>query len=207
MTATSVVLDQVDLAGAGGEGGLAHGPLLDLGDPRGDRDDDAGPEQAAAVVSPPDEVAEHRLGDVEVGNDAVLQRPDGPDRPGGPPEHLLRLLADGADLVDPAGIRLHGDDRGLVRHDPSSLGVYERVGGPEIDREIVREHAEKTVEQHADSRYAASLRGCAGRFGRGPKATPRLRILGTLRLPFKTEGCLRRRTGPRSLPPSGSSDA
>ena len=58
-------------------GRLLHRALLDAGDARRDADDHAGL-RPLALVHPLDEVAEHLLADVEVGDDAVLQRADRP---------------------------------------------------------------------------------------------------------------------------------
>src|SRR5690606_26799127 len=65
------LLDQVDLAGAGALRALLHGPLLHLRDPEGHTDDDARLHPAPPIVGAGDEVTEHRLGDLEVGDDAV----------------------------------------------------------------------------------------------------------------------------------------
>ena len=46
-----------------------------------------------------DEVAQHRLGDHVVGDDAVLHRPDDTDVAGRPPDHLAGLLADRHDRL------------------------------------------------------------------------------------------------------------
>jgi len=42
-----------------------------------------------------DEVAQHRLGNLEVGDDPVFHRANGHDITRGTPEHLFGLLADG----------------------------------------------------------------------------------------------------------------
>ena len=112
------LLDQVDLARAGALGALLDGALLDLGDAEGDADDDARLDQRAAVVRAGDEVAEHRLGDLEVGDDAVAQRADRLDVARRAAEHLLGLAPDGEDLVAAAGVALDGDDGGLARDNP-----------------------------------------------------------------------------------------
>src|ERR687890_160658 len=62
----------------------------------------------AVLVHLLDEVAEHLLRHVEVGDDAVLQRADGLDRARRAAEHPLGLDAHGMDL---AGARVDGDDR------------------------------------------------------------------------------------------------
>ena len=66
------LLDDVGgLAGAGVLGRLLHRPLLHAGDARGHADHHAGL-RPAALVHPVDEVAEHLLADLEVGDHAVL---------------------------------------------------------------------------------------------------------------------------------------
>ena len=75
------LLDQVGLARAGGQRGLLHRALLDARHPGGHADDDARV-RPAVLVHLVDEVAEHLLRHVEVGDDAVLERADGADRPG-----------------------------------------------------------------------------------------------------------------------------
>ena len=84
----------------------------------------------AVVVHLLDEVAEHLLGDVEVGDDAVLQRPDGGDRARRAAEHALGLDPDGVDF---ARALVDRDDARLREDDSSAADVDERVGSPEID--------------------------------------------------------------------------
>ena len=95
------LFDQVGLAGAGVEGGVVDGALLDLGDAAGDADDDARARDAEAValVHGADEVVEHALRDVEVGDDAVLQGPHGDDVRRRAADHALRLGADREHLL------------------------------------------------------------------------------------------------------------
>jgi hypothetical protein len=62
----------------------------------------------AVVVHLLDEVAEHLLRDVEVGDDAVLQRTDGGDRAGCSAEHALRFDPDGVHLARALVDRDHG---------------------------------------------------------------------------------------------------
>ncbi len=82
-----------------------------------------------------DEVAQHGLGDVEVGDDAVLQRADGLDVGGGATEHGLGLDPDGEDgAVGP----VHHDDGGLVEHDPLAAHVHEGVGSAEVNADLAR---------------------------------------------------------------------
>jgi hypothetical protein len=138
------LLDQERLPRSGLHGGLEHGALLDLGHAGGDAHDDARlrlPREAlhARLV---DEVAQHRLGHLEVGDDAVLQWPDRDDRPRRAAEHALRLDADGQDAL---AVLLDGDDGRLDEHDPATADRDERVGGPEVYGHIRTPGGEKHV--------------------------------------------------------------
>jgi hypothetical protein len=95
-----------------------------------------------------DEVAQHRLSDLEVGDDAVLQRSDGDDVARRAPEHLFCLGTHGEDLAAASGFLLHRDHGGLVADDTLALHVDQRVGCAEIDGEVVGEHAPERVENH-----------------------------------------------------------
>ena len=79
------LVDQVDLAGLGPQRALLHRAALDLRDLGRHADDDARADPHAARAGPLDEVAEHPLGGVEVGDDAVAQRLDG--------HHVVRASA------------------------------------------------------------------------------------------------------------------
>ncbi len=78
------LLDQVRLARAGAQRRLLDGAALDSGDAGRDADDHARVREAV-LVHLLDEVPQHLLGDVEVGDDPVLQRPDRVDRAGRAP--------------------------------------------------------------------------------------------------------------------------
>ena len=68
------LLNQIGLAGAGVESRVVHGALFYLCHAAGDADDDARPRytEAVAFVHGADEVVQHPLRDVEIGDDAVL---------------------------------------------------------------------------------------------------------------------------------------
>jgi hypothetical protein len=81
-------------------------------------------------------------------------RPDRLDVARGPPEHLLRLAAYRLDAV---GELVDHDHRWLAHDDALVAGIDQRVGGAQVDRQIVREVAEQRREGHivypeADSR-------------------------------------------------------
>jgi hypothetical protein len=70
------LLDEIDLGGAGAHRRVLDRALLDLRDLRRHADDDARVDVHLAPVRLLDEVLEHALGDFEVGDHAVLHRPD-----------------------------------------------------------------------------------------------------------------------------------
>ena len=126
------LLDQVGLAGAGRQARLLDRALLDAGDARRDADHHARV-RPAVLVHLLDEVPEHLLGHVEVGDHAVLQGPDRLDRARRAAEHPLGLDADGVDL---AGARVDRDHATARTARSAPAHVDERVRGAEIDRHV-----------------------------------------------------------------------
>src|SRR3954449_284916 len=98
----------------------------------------------AILVDLLDEVTEHLLGHVEVGDDAVLERADRGDRPRRAPEHALRLDADGMHL--PRAL-VDRDDRRLREDDAAPAHVHERVRSPEVHGHVAATEAAKVVEE------------------------------------------------------------
>ena len=117
-------------------GGIDDGAFFHLRYFAGNTDDDARVHQHLAAVRLLNEVIQHALGDLEIGNDAVLHGLDGDDVAGCAPEHFLRLFANGLHLTV---VLVNGDDRGLVDDDALAPGVDAGVGRAQIDREIARE--------------------------------------------------------------------
>ena len=122
------LLDEVGLARARRERRLLDGALLDARDAGRHADDDARVRESV-LVHLLDEVAKHLLGDVEVGDDAVLERADRGDRPRRASEHALGLDPDGVHL---ARALVDRDDGRLREHDAAPTHVDERVCGAEI---------------------------------------------------------------------------
>ena len=91
------LLDQIGLPGPRRETGLLDRSLLDPGDARGDADHHPGVREAI-LVDPLDEVAQHLLGHVEVGDHTILERSDGSNGSGGATQHPLRLDDHGVHL-------------------------------------------------------------------------------------------------------------
>ena len=157
------------LARAGLLGGFLHRALLDTGDARRDADDHAGPRPLARVHAL-DEVAQHLLADVEVGDHAVLQRADRLDVLGRAPDHLLGF---DADRERAAVADVDRDHRRLVEHDTAAAHVHERVGSAQIDRHVAAE--ESGVEGFAHVRDSLPpTRGHARRLARAAQATRRI---------------------------------
>jgi hypothetical protein len=91
------LLDQVRGASAGRHRRFLDRAPLDVGDSARHAHDRTG--AAAAADRSTDEVMEHALRQVEVGDDAVTERAQRPDRRRRSPDHPLRLLADGMHLA------------------------------------------------------------------------------------------------------------
>src|SRR5690606_22149523 len=143
-------LDQVHLAGAGADGGFLDGAALDLGRAAGHADQypRAGLEEAR-LVHLLDEVLQHLLGDGEVGDDAVLQRPDGLDVAGRTAKHGLGFGADRSDALRAAITVLpDGNNRGLVEDDSLAPAVNQRVGGTEINGKVVGKKPADAIEHY-----------------------------------------------------------
>src|SRR5215218_7123320 len=114
-----------------------------------------------------DEVAQHLLGHIEVGDHAVLQRPDGADRPRGAAEHPLGLDPDGVNLTSAA---IDRDDARLAQDDAAATHVDERVRGPEIDRHVTATEAGEVGEKaHGLADRPPNRKGRPRRWGSLPK--------------------------------------
>ena len=92
-------------------------------------------------------MAQHLLGHVEVGDDAVFERPDGADGAGRAAEHALGLGAHGVDL---AGAVVDSDDGRLGEHDAAAADIDESVGGTKVDGDVARAEAREEVEETDD---------------------------------------------------------
>ena len=86
-----------------------------------------------------DELLEHLFGDGEVGNHAVLHWPDCSDVAGGTAEHLLGRQTDFLDdlLAVRAALLPDRHHRGFVEDDTLAANIDQRIGGAEVDRQIV----------------------------------------------------------------------
>src|SRR5579884_1076995 len=123
-----------------------------------------------------DEVAQHLLRDVEVGDDAVLERPDRADRAGRATEHPFCLEADRVHLARPLVDR---HDRRLGENDPAAAHVHERVRRTEVDRHVAAAEAREIREGAHPSRPAPTLDDrfrCERTRGARPSGTDQLAL-------------------------------
>ena len=135
------LLDQKDLRSPGAHRRLPHRPFLHRRDLRRHADHDPRASQPAAVVGLADEVLEHVLGHLEVGDHAVLHRPYEEQDARRASEHLLGL---GADRLDAVALAVDDDHRRLADDDAVRLGEDERVGRTQVDGQVAGEPLQKT---------------------------------------------------------------
>ena len=90
-------------------------------------------------------MAKHGLGDLEVGDYAVLEGTNGDNVTGGPAEHALGVVADGLDFIG-AGLDRH--HRGLAQDDAMTLDVDQGVGGPKVDSDIIGKKVSEEFFKH-----------------------------------------------------------
>ena len=146
------LLDEKHLAGSRAGGGFADGAPLHLRGSAGHAHQHPGTRaQELVLVSLVDEMLEHLLGDSEVGDDTVLERPDGHDVAGCAPEHALRGFAHGGDVLGTTWppFLANRDHRWLVENDALSAHVDESIGRTEIDGEVVGKNPPNALE-HQD---------------------------------------------------------
>ena len=137
--------DEGVLAGPRELCGLLHGPLLDAGDARRDADHHAGL-GPSPLMHALDEVAQHLLGDLEVGDHAVLQRPDGHDVGGRAPDHALGLEPDRERTTV---LEIDGDDGRLVQDNAPAPDIDESVRRAQVDCHVPAEQRREEAVGHA----------------------------------------------------------
>ncbi len=129
------LVNHIDLASPGVLGRIADGANLDVGRPGRDADDHAQRrrEETARSLDLLEHPAQHELGSVEVGDDAVFQGADGLDIGVGLLVHVARLAADGDQL---AGMDVERDDGRFVDNDLAVI-EDERIGRTEVDGQLL----------------------------------------------------------------------
>ena len=89
-----------------------------------------------------DEVLDHLLRHLEVGDHARPERSDGADVVRGLAHHELRVVADSADSPG-AVLNFHRDHGGFVGDDARTPHINDRIGRPEVDCDIARREVEE----------------------------------------------------------------
>src|SRR6185437_9142275 len=136
------LLDDVHPPRSGLMAGFLDRALLDSGNAAGNRDDNARLGEPAAPVHLLNEIPEHSLGHVEVGNYSVFQRSDRNNISGSPADHSLSFKADRDNL---AGISVKRDYRGFIEDDPAASYVHERVGSAEVDGHVTAKKGQRVA--------------------------------------------------------------
>jgi hypothetical protein len=144
------LLDEIDRARAGIGSGVADCAAFDRSRSGRNADHDfrEAPGAHLAAMHLVNEVLDHLLGDVDVGDHAITQRADGLDLVGRLAHHQLGVLADGFHPLD-AIYGLNCDDRRLIEDDAPAADVDEGVGRPEVDRHVVRHPFEPARPEHS----------------------------------------------------------
>src|SRR6185503_11475053 len=140
--------------GTGTQRRVAHRTLLHFGDTRGYTDDDPGFHLEDVVLDDErEEIPQHLLGHVEVGDDAILHRTNGDHAFRRASEHSFRLEPDALDLL---GLAVDGDDGRLVQDDPLTLHIDESIRRAEVDTDRIRGEKRPCFKErpaHLASRY------------------------------------------------------
>jgi len=116
-------------------GRFLHSALLNHRAAGRDADHDARAEDEAVADDLFNEMAQHALRDVVIGDDALLQRTDGDDVARRAADHAARLLANREHAVR---VLVHRHDRRLSEHDALVLHINQHVRRAEIDTDIHR---------------------------------------------------------------------
>ena len=138
----AALLNQVHAASSRRFRGFLDGPAFHFRNAGGNGDEHARLDQVIPGRGFFNEVTEHFLRDVEVGDDAVLQRPDGRDGAGGAAQHSLGFVPHGQNLVS-----LDGDNRGLSQNDALVLDVDQRVGGAQVNANVIGEKFDNFLKE------------------------------------------------------------
>lgn len=103
----------------------------------------------ALALGTRDEVTEHGLGHVKVGNDAVFERTHGDDAARRAAEHLLGIGTNGQNTLV---LLFDGDNRRLVDDNTLTSHGHERISRTKVDSHIATEIAKESVcQRHSRS--------------------------------------------------------
>ena len=134
------LLDQMHFAGLGAIGRIHDRAFFHLRNLRRDTNHDARMHQHLAVVRLLNEIVQHLLGDLEIGNHAVFHGLNGDDVAGRAAQHFLRFFANSFHF---ARVLVDGDDGRLIHHDALAPGVYQGVRRSQVDSQVAGENAEQ----------------------------------------------------------------
>ena len=163
-----------NLPGARAMRAVEDRPFLHRGDAAGYGHQHTGFQPQPRPLCLAEEIAEHRLAELEVGDHPVAQRADDRDRVRGSPQHLpgqvpYRATA-GEDAVGPL---LNGHHRRLVEHKPLADDADQRVGRSQVNRKIGTKVSEDSIEHPC-----SSIGGRAGKSLRSSVRRPDAAVVG-----------------------------
>jgi hypothetical protein len=150
------LINDLALVGAGLAGGVFHGAALDFGDARRHPHDHARVRKPALRLDLADEMPQHGLGDVEVGDDAVAQGAHGRDARRSPPYHPLGVLPHRQDFI---GDGVHGHHRGLAQQDAPPADVHQGIGRAQVNAQVRREAGEPVHHMARDPFHGGAMVG------------------------------------------------
>ena len=143
-------LNDRDLARARFGGGLAYGAALDLRHAGRHANDHPRVGQKAVAAGLADEALQHGGGNIKVCDDAVLQRADRHNGAWCAADDGLCLVPDAADAQFIA-TRVHGHHAGFAHDDAAAFHVHQRVGGAQINADILGKHSLYSPEKCSQS--------------------------------------------------------
>ena len=126
------------------------------------------------VVDLPDEVAQHGLGDLEIGDDPVLHGADGHDVARGAAQHHLGFLAHGQHPVaGPRSFLRTATTEGSLRTMPFPFDIDQGVGGAQVDGQVIGKPSQDGIQKHGYySLHRGSTVARGGKSARGQKKRP-----------------------------------
>ncbi|CAB4539755.1 unannotated protein [freshwater metagenome] len=125
--------NDVHLAGTGGIPSVLDCALFDTGDARRYADNDAGLGQVAAGVHLLNEVAQHALSGIEVGDHTIFEWANRHDVARSTTDHLLGFKAHREDAA--RGL-VNGNNGWLVQHHPATADVHQGVSGTQVNGHV-----------------------------------------------------------------------
>src|SRR5690606_1132836 len=116
---------------------FANRTFLNFGGKTGDTDQNAGAGAEPAVfMNLADKMLQHLLGNLEIGNNTILQGADSSNIARSPAQHALGFCADRLhDLM--AIMMANSHHRRFVEYDAASANIDQGIGSAEVNGEIV----------------------------------------------------------------------